>query len=79
MEIKPGKEDVFRQILLLSCDLHPPDKGTCRNVFLELAKKKSLGTKYKWHLKELPYLEALYTGCRAGASPKGFPNEGIPS
>lgn len=41
--------------------------------------RNDLGTKYKWHLKELPYLVALCTVCRAGASHKCFPTTGISS
>ena len=44
LKLKPKKEDVFRQILVLPCDLHPLAKGICRNDFLEL-EGKNLGTK----------------------------------
>ena len=39
LKLKPRKGDVFRQILVLPCDLHPLAKGICRNDFLELEEK----------------------------------------
>ena len=44
LKLKPRKEDVFRQILVLPCDLHPLAKGICGNDFLEL-EGQNLGTK----------------------------------